>query len=237
MKTLLVTGANRGLGLEFVRQFAERGDKIIAGCRYPQNADQLQDLLMSKPDQVAIEQLDVTEAESIGALANKYKDQAIDILINNAGLLGPNPIVENFPRQHFGSLDYELWAEIMRINTFGPVRMAEAFFKNVARSGDRKIICLSSSVGSIESRRTPSMSYPSSKAALNKSVSLMADQFKEREIICVAICPGHVKTRMGVGGADVEIEESVTGMMRVIEKLTLANSGSFTRYDGARVPW
>lgn len=237
MRTLLVTGANRGLGLEFVRRFAEQGGKIIAGCRHPQNADQLQNLSKSKPDQIAIEQLDVSEAESIGVLANKYKDQAIDMLINNAGLLGPNPIVENFPRQHFGSMDYELWAEIIRINTFGPVRMAEAFVENVARSGDRKIICLSSSVGSIESRRTPSMAYPSSKAALNKSVSLMADQLKERNIICVSLCPGHVKTRMGVGGAELEIEDSVTGMIRVIESLTLADTGSFTRYDGARVLW
>ena len=237
MRTLLVTGANRGLGLELVKQYAGQGDKIIAACRYPQNADQLQDLSKARPDQVSVEQLDVTEADSIGELANKYQNRAIDILINNAGLLSPNPIVENFPRQHFGSIDYELWAEIIRINTFGPVRMAEAFVENVAHSKDKKIICLSSSVGSIESRRTPTMSYPSSKAALNKSVALMADELKEKGIICIAICPGHVKTRMGVGGADVEIEDSVSGMIRVIDSLTIADTGSFNRYDGTRVLW
>jgi NAD(P)-dependent dehydrogenase (short-subunit alcohol dehydrogenase family) len=134
-------------------------------------------------------------------------------------------------------MDYELWAELLRINTFGPVRMAEAFMTNISNSHERKIVCLSSSVGSIESRRTPAISYPSTKAALNKTVSLISDQLKNQGIICVSICPGHVKTRMGVGGAELEIEDSVSGMRGVIEGLTLADSGTFIRYNGERVPW
>ena len=204
MRTFLVTGANRGLGLEFVKQYTDAGHRVFATCRDPESSNELSDLARQRNSLIQVERLDVTDGQAIGELARRIGDEPIDVLINNAGLLSPEPILENFPRQHFGSMDYELWAEIVRINTFGPIRMAEAFVENVARSEEKKIICLSSSVGSIGSRRTPSVAYPSSKAALNKAVSLLADQLKGRGITCIALCPGHVKTRMVPSCASVQ---------------------------------
>ena len=235
MSTILVTGANRGLGLEFVRRYGAAGARVIAACRFPHDAHELRAAAASGP--VAVEELDVTDPRSVSTLADKYRGVPVDILLNNAGFLGPDPIADNFSRQYFGQMDYELWADIVRVNVFGAVRMAEAFVDHVARSREKKIVCLSSGVGSIESRRTPTVAYPSSKAALNKAVSLAAHHLKDRGVICAAVCPGHVKTRMGVGGAELEIEDSVKGLIRVIENLTLADTGTFTRYDGARIPW
>jgi NAD(P)-dependent dehydrogenase (short-subunit alcohol dehydrogenase family) len=236
MPTTLVTGASQGIGLEFARQYAADGWTVIACCRSPQRAEELQSLAASHQD-ILVEALDVTDPAAIAALARRHRQRSIDVLINNAGMLGPLPLREHLHRQHFGSLDYELWAEVLRTNTFGPVRMAEAFVEQVAASDQKKIVNLSSNVGSIAEGKRNAFAYTTSKAALNKAMTIVARELEARGIIVILFCPGYVKTRMNVGGATVEIPESVTGMRGLIAGLTLADSGTFRRYNGDRIAW
>jgi NAD(P)-dependent dehydrogenase (short-subunit alcohol dehydrogenase family) len=234
--TVLITGANRGIGLEFARQYADDGCRVIACCRTPQEATELQAFAASQSS-VTIERLDVAEPVGIRSLAQRYEGQPIDILINNAGMLGAAPLRENLHRQHFGSVDYALWEEILRVNTFGPVRMAEAFIGHVAASRQKKIIAISSTVGSITEGRRVAFAYTTSKAALNKAMTMIAQIVQPRGIIVALFCPGYVKTRMNVGGADVEIPDSVTGMRRMIASLKPEDSGTFRRFNGEPIAW
>ncbi|RMF96329.1 MAG: SDR family NAD(P)-dependent oxidoreductase, partial [Gammaproteobacteria bacterium] len=176
MPTVLLTGASRGLGLEFARQYLADGWRVIATCRNPDQAGELQAL--SGPGELLVESLDVTDAAAIDALAGRYAEP-IDLLLNNAGIIGPLPFPEHIHRQHFGSLDYDLWLDVFRTNTLGPVRLAEAFVEQVAASEQKKIVSLSSTVGSISERDTPAFAYATSKTALNKAMTLLASLLRE----------------------------------------------------------
>lgn len=236
MATILVTGANRGIGLELVKQYAEEGGRVIACCREPDEAAQLHQLA-EKYSSISIEMMDVTDHDSIDDLSDQYRNITIDMLINNAGVIGPHPLIDNLPLQHFGSIDYDVWAEVMEINTFAPVKVAESFLMQLAASREKKIITLSSSVGSIAESSIPAIAYASSKAAVNKAMSLVAGRVRDRGIIVTVICPGHVKTRLAMGGGDISVEESVAGMRDLFAKLTLADSGTFKRYSGELIRW
>lgn len=236
MPTILITGANRGLGLEFVRQYAADGWKVIACCRMPDNAKELQELAAGAD--IAIEQLDVTDFAAIDALGEKYAGVPIDVLLNNAGIIGPVPIAEHIERQHFGTMDYGVWEEVLRTNTFAPVKMAEVFLENVAASEQKKIVTISSSVGSITEMNIPALAYSSSKTALNRVMTTIAGQLKERGIIVAMYCPGYVKTRMDAYGfATVEIPESISALRPMIADLTLQQTGSFSGHDGRTIGW
>ena len=124
MNTVLITGANRGLGFEFTKQYANDGWKVIACCRHPEQADELQ-ALAAENSAVIVERLDVNDFAQIDELGEKYRGQPIDVLLNNAGVIGPFPIDDNIKRQHFGSMEYDVWADVLRTNTFAPVKMAE----------------------------------------------------------------------------------------------------------------
>jgi NAD(P)-dependent dehydrogenase (short-subunit alcohol dehydrogenase family) len=236
MPTILITGANRGLGLEFARQYAVDGWEVLACCREPRQAMELQALADQHPA-LAIKTLDVTDHSEIDSLAQNLSDHPIDLLLNNAGIVGPVPVPQHIQRQHFGTLDYALWDTVLRTNTFGPVKITEAFLPNVLIGEQKKIITLSSTIGSIAERDTPAMAYATSKAALNKAMTLLASQLREQEIIVALLCPGYVKTRMDFGTADLDAEQSVTAMRRLIDHMSLTDSGSFTRYNGERVAW
>ncbi|NND36533.1 MAG: SDR family NAD(P)-dependent oxidoreductase, partial [Gammaproteobacteria bacterium] len=148
MFTTLITGANRGLGLDFARQYAEDGWRVIACCRTPADAAELQDLA-KQYDGVTIEKLDVCDRGAVDALARECAGQPIDVLLNNAGIIGPIPIAEHVERQQFGTMDYEVWRDVVETNTFAPLKMAEAFVEHVAASEQKKIVNISSTVGSI----------------------------------------------------------------------------------------
>ena len=236
MSTILITGANRGLGLEFARQYASTGWDVIATCRDPADAADLQRLAKAS-GRISIEVLDVTDHEAIDRLAERYRGQALDVLLNNAGIIGPLPIPQNIGLQHFGQIDYPLWERVLRTNTFAPVKMAEAFLPNLLAGEQKKLVTLSSTVGSIVERDTPAMAYATSKTAVNKAMRLIASQLREQGIIVAIFCPGYVQTRMDFGGADLTTEQSVTRLRALIESLTMADSGSFRRSGGETIAW
>lgn len=234
--TVLVTGASRGIGLEFTRQYADDGWSVIACCRSPDDAPELSAIAREHAT-VDLEGLDVTDHAAIDNLARKLGSTAVDVLINNAGIMGALPFRDNLPRQHFGSLDYRLWDEVFRTNTLGTVKVTEAFADAVAASKQKKIISLSSTTGSIAESRREALAYTTSKTALNKAMTIIAERLRPRGVIVAIFCPGYVKTRMNVGGATVEISDSVAGMRRLISGLTLADSGTFRRYNGDSIAW
>ena len=234
MPTVLITGANRGLGLEFATQYAGAGWDVIACCRDRGTADDLRNLAKASEGRVKVERLDVLDHATIEAVAETYKGRPIDILINNAGEMGPKR--EDIGRQSFGGMDYGIWERILRTNVFGPMKVSEAFVDHVAAGEFKKIINISSTVGSnAESRDKPVFCYGPSKAALTKVSTLMAEVLRDRGIAVLALCPGHVKTQLGGLDAKIEIPDSITGMRKVIDGLSLENSGSYLRYTGETV--
>lgn len=237
MPTILVTGASRGLGLEFARQYADDDWQVIACCRSPDTADELQSLAANNKN-LTIEKLDVQNHAEIEALAKKYTGQPIDVLMNNAGLIGPLPYEDHIHRQHFGTTDYTAWDTVIQTNVYGPLKMAEAFVEHVAASELKIIANISSEVSSIAGFTVPAIAYASSKSALNRAMTIVANELKDRGIIVKLFCPGYAKTRMNFSGyATVEIPDSIAGLRDLISKLTIEDTGTFTRYDGKTLAW
>jgi NAD(P)-dependent dehydrogenase (short-subunit alcohol dehydrogenase family) len=238
MPTILVTGASRGIGLEFVRQYASAGWDVIACARDPARAQGLDDVRRRAGGNVVVEPLDVTHPQQVEWLVGKYAESTIDVLVNNAGDLGPRGANrEMLHRQFFGSLDYDAWRRVFEVNVYAPVRIAEAFAPQVERSAERKMVFLSSTQGSITEGTAAVFHYCSSKAALNKCVSMVAMALQARGVIATAVCPGHVKTELGGQGATLEAADSVAALRRLIARLTPEDSGRFLRHDGERVAW
>ena len=236
-KNYLVTGANRGLGLEFTKQILQAGHNVYAACRNINDIEDLDLLFAEYKDKLIVVNLDINDHDSILSLSNRLKDVSIDVMINNAGTIGPLPYFENTFKQHYGTIDYDVWSDVFKTNLFGPVKMAETFLENIENGNDKKMIFISSVVGSIADDHQKAFAYATSKTALNKSVALLADILKEKEIKVLAMCPGYVKTRMNGGGANLEPEESIEGMLEQIEKLDIDSSGSFVRYNGESINW
>lgn len=234
---VLITGANRGLGLEFARQYAARGCRIIATARNPAEATELNALAASNKN-VTVEALDVVDRPAIEALALKYKDQPIDLLLNNAGIGGG---IEN---QQFGKMNYDTFFEVMDVNVAGPMKMCEAFYKNVAASNLKKIVSVSSSQGSIASVKSPLLYwYRSSKSALNMQMVNLALQLQKKKVIVGLVTPGATATdfipekfRKAIKGIQTP-QQAVADMMRNIDRFSMANSGTFFDYTGEIVPW
>ena len=234
--TVFITGSNRNIGLEFVKQFSENNWNVIATARNPEAAKELQ-IIAAEQDNVVIEQLDVTDHEQIESLAEKYKDQPIDILLSNAAL---TPRYKSAFKKIKG-VDFDIARSSFEINVLGPLKLIQSFMPNVEKSQGKKIIALSSKVGSFSERpKIPFMySYSISKAALNSLLYSLSFESKRKNIVVVAISPGMVNTTPGMKlpGA-IETEESVTKMMQVIDDLTMADNGHFIDYeDGRQLAW
>jgi NAD(P)-dependent dehydrogenase (short-subunit alcohol dehydrogenase family) len=231
MATLLVTGANRGLGLEFVRQYAAAGWRVHACCRNPDAAADLRRLADDSDGRVLVHALDVTDFARIDALAAELDDQPIDILLNNAGVYGPNEM-------DLGHLDYKAWDDVFRVNVLAPIKLAEAFVEHVARSPRRLIACLSSQMGSIgRNGGGRHYLYRSTKAALNAAVRSLAIDLMPRGVTAVVLHPGWVRTDMGGADADMSPEQSVRDVRALLERLTIVDSGKFLDHDGSVIPW
>ena len=236
--TVLITGSSRGIGFELARQYAERGWGVIATCRTPTTAAALQALAANRPG-VVIEALDVTDFAQIDVLANKYRGMPIDILINNAGILGGNE------RQKFGNFDYAAFDDVMAVNTRGPIKMVEAFIDHVAGSDQKKIMNISSAVGSITLTFSGQNFYRASKAALNMSMRTISKTLKRsgqpghKEVIIGLINPGVVDTDFAknVPIPMIQADESAAAVIAVIDTYTLKQTGSFMSYNGKPLPW
>ncbi|PKM37256.1 MAG: short-chain dehydrogenase [Gammaproteobacteria bacterium HGW-Gammaproteobacteria-10] len=231
MQTILVTGANRGLGLEFCRQYAEAGDRVIAACRNPDSADQLQ-ALAENYSTIQIEALDVADFAQIDALSVRLADEAIDVLINNAGVYGDKS------GGGFGNLDYQAWSHTLLVNSQAPVKMSEAFLPQLQRSDKKLIVALSSQMGSIADNSSGgSILYRSSKAALNAAMKSVSIDLMDRGVGVLIFHPGWVRTDMGGPNGLIDADESVTGMRKMIDAFLLRQSGSFIKYEGSAMPW
>lgn len=230
MPSVLITGANRGLGFEFVSQYERDGWRVLACCRRPEAAAELNALARSSGAGVSVHSLDVGDAGSIRSLADELGDDPIDLLINNAGIMGPR-------EETFGDIDYDLWPDIVSINIAGPLRMAEAFVDNVAASKRRMIVAVSSRMGSIgTSSGGGHYPYRMSKSALNMVMQTVQHDVARRGITVLVLHPGWVRTDMGGPAADLSPTESVAGMRSVIEDVDRAPD-TFLAYDGHAFSW
>ena len=229
-QTVLITGANRGIGLALTHACLRRDDQVIACCRDPYHARALHQLSEIYPS-LSIHQLDVSRGEDYLELKHAIGDQVIDLLIANAGVLGPQ-------LQGFGQVDYHAWAEVFAINSMAPLRLAEHFFDNLKDSERRTLVCISSIMGSIDlNQEGGSYLYRSSKAALNAVVKSMAIDLAGDGVHVLAIHPGWVKNQMGGEGAVVEADECAVILLETLDRLPAGTSGQFLSYDGKPLTW
>lgn len=232
MNTVLITGANRGIGLEFARQYAADGWQVVACCRQPQQAEALNRLADQYKDRFSIHRLDVRELAETDQLSHKLQDLPIDILINNAGVY---PHAQN---GEFDRISYDDWMEAFRVNTFAPLKMVEALVEQIACSQLKIVATITSKMGSIaDNQRGGSYIYRSSKAAVNMVVKSLAIDLQPRGIIAVLLHPGWVQTDMGGRGALISTKQSVTGMKSILGRVTHSDTGKFIAYDGQHIPW
>jgi NAD(P)-dependent dehydrogenase (short-subunit alcohol dehydrogenase family) len=225
---VLITGANRGIGLEFTKQYAQDGWHVFACCREPQSASALQ-AIANTHNNVQIFALDVGDFAQIDALALQLKHESIDLLLNNAGV---------YPDSSFGNIDYNEWLNGFKINSMAPLKMAEAFVQHVSRGQLKKIATLSSKMGSLDDNSSgASYSYRTSKAAANMMMKSLSIDLKPYGISVVTLHPGWVQTDMGGSNALINTQTSVTGMRKVIADTNLSNTGRFIAYDGQAINW
>src|SRR5690606_36972770 len=247
-QTVMITGANSGLGLELTRQYAEKGWTVIATHRRSQVPSSLAQVV-DEFDNVHVERLDVTSSDEIAALAAKLAEVPIDVLINNAGVYNDrgecseDDCPGDWSTQEFGNLRYPLFDTIMAVNVQGPLMVSEAFVEHVKASAQKKIVSISSTNGSLTEPLggAGAIFYRSSKAALNRAMQLVADALDEQGITVVLLHPGAVLTERqayleGFPGM-IEMPESVSGLIETIDSLTLEDAGRFIQYDGQTAPW
>lgn len=226
--TLLVTGSNRGLGLEFVKQYAADGWRVLACCRMPETAIDLQSLAKVHSN-ISMLKLDVADFDAIDKVALSLKNETIDVLINNAGV---------YPDSSFDDINVIDWADAFKINSMAPLKMVSAFKANLANSTLKKVATLSSKMGSMDDNTSGgSYLYRSSKAAVNMVMKSASIDLKPLGISVVTLHPGWVQTDMGGPNGLIDTTTSVTGMRMVIENLSLANTGQFIAYDGKAIAW
>lgn len=239
-ETVLITGSNRGIGLELTKQYAERGWSVIATARSLKESTELQDLAKTHKN-IRLEALDVTDFAAIDALAAKLKGTAIDVLINNAGILGGEPTT-----QKIGAIDYKAMELVYRTNAVAPMKMSEAFLEHVAASTQKKIVVITSGTASLTNVKpsqffVPLYSYRMSKTAINMGFRAMAMELAPRGIFVGILAPGMVETRLlqqaGSGGRGIDAPTSVKGVMRNIDNLNAQTSGQYIIHTGDTVPW
>jgi NAD(P)-dependent dehydrogenase (short-subunit alcohol dehydrogenase family) len=232
MLRVLVTGANRGIGLALTRALLTRGDRVIAACRKPGQAHELTKLALAHPGHLHVLPLDVAKPASVAELAREAELVAdnLDVLVNNAGMLPSG--------ERFGAWDSKNLLDCLATNVGGPIALTQALTTLLARGRAPKVVNLSSILGSIARRdHFDAPSYAVSKAALNMASRLMAHALAPQGIAVLALHPGWVRTDMGGPKAEIAPEESVRGMLGVIDGFTLAQSGAFMAWNGETLPW
>ncbi|MDH5392875.1 MAG: SDR family oxidoreductase [Gammaproteobacteria bacterium] len=230
-RSVLITGANRGIGLQMVKQAVKNGWRVYACCRHPGGADALINVASLTPGQVSIHVLDIAETAQIQALAYELRNTPLDWLINNAGVYGSM-------HHQFGKTDDHDWLKSFQINTIGPMKMAEAFVNNLEAATEKKIVTLSSKMASMADNRSGgSYIYRSTKAALNAVIKSLSVDLKARNITVLAVHPGWVKTDMGGPNAEIDAQQSVSAIFNIVETSTLQDTGAFYDIDATIIPW
>ncbi len=230
MPTLLITGANRGIGLELTKRYAADGWTVIATCRDPQSATALRAIAG-----VTVEALEVTDYAAVDRLAAKYQGTAIDLLLNNAGIYGHRD----------GALtvsDFDTYLQVLQVNSVAPMKLALAFLPHLKAAQNRspggaKIATISSRMGSIQHGSGGAYAYRASKAAINAGMHNLALDLKSAGITVITLHPGWVRTDMGGQGADIDVTTSGAGLKQVIDGVTLKDTGKFFNYDGSEIAW
>jgi NAD(P)-dependent dehydrogenase (short-subunit alcohol dehydrogenase family) len=232
MPSVLITGANRGLGHEFTRQYGADGWRVFACCRTLGDATDLAEIAARHPNDVSVYEMEVTDRASVATVAEALRGEAIDLLISNVGVLGRGRSWE------LGKTDYDTWGGTLEVNVMGATRALEIFSDHVARSECKQMVTISSKLGSITlAKATSNLAYRTSKAAVNMAVKCVADALAGRGVICAAVSPGWVQTDMGGANADLTPEESVGNMRGVFETLGPEHTGRFLNHDGSELPW
>ncbi len=230
MANVLITGANRGIGLELTRAYERGGDRVFAFCRSPETAGALAELAASSGGAVTVHQMDVADGHSIAAAAKAVGDTPIDILINNAGILGGHP-------QTLESIDFDGWIDALKVMTIGPFRVVQAFLPNLKAAAAAKVVTITSQLGASTWPYGGTYAYASAKAGVNKVMQTLAIDLKGDGIAVSMIHPGWVKTDMGGAGADITPAESAAGIHAVIGRLTIDHTGAFQKWTGEVHPW
>ena len=234
MTTVLVTGANRGLGLEHARQFAERGWHVIA-CARDTDAEELR-AIADGNERVKIRELDVTHHMAVESLATELRGTAIDVLVNNAGTAGPGGMPHIIVHQSLENMDYGIWRNILEVNLLGAFKVATAFHDHIVASDRKLLVNMSSDVGSVAQNQTGKIhAYRASKAGLNIVTKGMAVEWQD--IVVIAMAPGWCRTELGGADAQVDPADSVREQQALFDRLGPADTGHFLNRFGETVPW
>lgn len=226
MPTILITGANRGIGLELTRRYAADGWQVIACCRKPKEAKALN----AVKGEIELRALDVSKPASIAKLKAALGSRPIDVVLNNAGVYGQ--------RSGFGKTDPKDFMATFQVNTLAPLLVAEALLPNLVKGKLKKIASITSKMGSIgDGPGGGGYAYRASKTALNMVMVNAAAELKGKGIATVVLHPGWVQTDMGGRNAPVKVADSAAGIIKVIAGVSLETSGRFYNYDGAALPW
>lgn len=230
MSTVLITGTNRGIGLEFVKQYLDRGHRVLATCRNPDSKGELADLAAANSN-VTLMALDVGNDESRASFAAALADTPVDIFINNAGVYGPRDA-------SFGKVDAKEWEQVLFVNSIAPLLLTQEIIGSLRKGSDRKLVYITSKMGSIDDNSGGgSYIYRSSKTALNSVVRSLSVDLRDEGFSVAVLHPGWVQTDMGGPNALIDTLTSVSGMIDVIDKLSQANTGQFFNYDGQPIAW
>ncbi|MBC66738.1 MAG: hypothetical protein CML63_08605 [Rhodobacteraceae bacterium] len=236
MATVFITGTNKGLGYEFVRQYLKLGYKVIATCRNIAHADNLNNLSSNFSDKLKLVEMDLNDVDSVKNLSKTLKSDVIDIFISNAATnLG---YISNKEKNVFGAIDEKIWIEVLKLNCVMPLMLAQQLKKNILQGVEKKIIFMSAKTASIEDNISGGMYMNrSTRTALNQVVKSLSIDLEKDHVNVLAMSPGWVKTDSGGKGALIDVKTSVDGMINVISKLTRESSGSFMDYKGEIIPW
>lgn len=229
-QTWMITGANRGIGLALTMELLRRGDHVVAAARDPWGGA-LAELGGGQGGTLTPLELDVTSDKSVAAAKQALDGRPIDVLVNNAGVYGPRD------RQSALDMDFDAWRQVFEVNVYAPLRVAQAFLPNVEAGTGRKIVTITSQMGSLGRNPSGSVAYRSSKAAVNMVMVALGNAVRDSEVAVLLFHPGWVRTDMGGGGADIPPAESAAGLIATIDASGMAQTNSFRNWKGEPIPW
>ena len=230
MQTILITGANRGIGFQLAKQYLQAGKNVIASARQPAAANDLQNLAQKYPQQLRVLALDVADAESVAKAAAELTGVCVDVLINNAGVLDTHDST-------IRNINFDSFSRVLEVNAVSPLRMLQALMPNLEQAEKPRVVNISSGMGSFNNEGVSAHAYRASKAGLNKSMQVIARELKAEGFIIICMHPGWVITDMGGQGADITADASAKGIIEVIASLSDKDAGAFINYDGVRLQW